>query len=158
MHTMTESLPDTRPNTPTVDELDREFMEQLHAATLKASDLCYEMKKLCATVLAPVAAVVTVLNDRRPNILLFVVGLLVVVAFWMADTVGFFYQRRLRAQMSLVWKRRAARCDGDEEFVVPVVEEVTVIRAAFDASMIFYLIMSIVIVAGAGMYGLSRVT
>lgn len=141
---------------PTVDDLDRELMDQLHAATLKASDLCYEMKKLCATVLAPAAAVVAVLSDKQPSVLFFAVGLLVVLAFWLADSVGFFYQRRLRNQMAEIWKRRAARCQGDEEFRVPQVSVVSPLRAAFDASMLYYLVMASVIVIGALTFVISR--
>jgi hypothetical protein len=57
------------------DELDREQIEQLHAATLKASDSCFELKKLCATVLVPTATVVAVFTDKRLNEAVFIAGL-----------------------------------------------------------------------------------
>src|SRR5436190_23927590 len=42
------------------DDLDKDQLDQLHAATLKASDSCFEIKKLCATVLVPTANLVSI--------------------------------------------------------------------------------------------------
>ncbi len=63
----------------TADELDKQQIEQLHAATLKAADSCSEMKKLCATVLVPTATLVTALTDRRLDSSVFATGLLIIM-------------------------------------------------------------------------------
>jgi hypothetical protein len=123
------------------DELDREQIEQLHAATLKASDSCFELKKLCATVLVPTATVVAVFTDKRLNEAVFIAGLLVIVAFWLADAVGYFYQRKLRVAMTAIWARRAARCSERYDHV-PAPAQVGPVRAAFNSSMIYYLILA----------------
>jgi hypothetical protein len=130
--------------TVTADDLDREQLEQLHAATLKASDSCFELKKLCATVLVPTGTLVVVFTDKRLNVAVFVAGLLVITAFWLADAVGYFYQRKLRVVMTMIWLRRAARCPGGYDYV-PEPRKVGPTRAAFNASMTYYLILAVLV-------------
>lgn len=122
------------------DDLDREQIEQLHAATLKASDSCFELKKLCATVLVPIATLVSVFTDKLLNDAVFLAAILVIVAFWLADTVSYFYQRKLRAAMTAIWARRAARCPEGYDHV-PRPAKVGPLAAAFNTSMIYYLIL-----------------
>ncbi|WP_051104877.1 hypothetical protein [Catelliglobosispora koreensis] len=128
------------------DELDKEQLAQLHNATLKASDYCFELKKLCATILVPTGALVSVFSDKKLDPAVFVSGLLVVAAFWLADAVGFYYQRKLRIAMDHIWRRRAARCS--EPYVyVPTTQPVGAVRAAFNTSMIYYLILGLILTA-----------
>jgi hypothetical protein len=92
------------------DELDKEQLTQLHNATLKASDTCFELKELCATVLVPAGTLVAVFTDKQLDPAVFVAGLIVVFAFWIADSSAYFYQRKLRRAVHPIWQRRAARC------------------------------------------------
>jgi hypothetical protein len=128
----------------TADDLDREQLEQLHSATLKASDSCFELKKLCATVLVPAGTLVAIFTSKRLNTAVFVAGLLIIMAFWLADAVGYFYQRKLRTAMTPIWQRRAARCPGGYGYV-PVPRKVGPLRAAFNSSMTYYLILAILV-------------
>jgi hypothetical protein len=128
------------------DDLDKEQLEQLHAATLKASDSCFELKKLCATVLIPTATLVTVLNGKSLDASVFIAGLLVILTFWLADSVGYYYQRKLRAAMNPIWTRRAQRCT--EPWPFGETTSVGPIRAAFNSSMYFYLLLAGLIFVG----------
>jgi hypothetical protein len=65
----------------TADDLDRVQLDQLHVATLKASDSCFELKKLCATILVPTISLVAVFTDKRLNLAVFVAGVLLVGGF-----------------------------------------------------------------------------
>jgi len=130
--------------TVSAEDLDREQIEQLHAATLKASDSCFELKKLCATVLVPAATLVAVFTDKHLNDAVFVAGMLVIAAFWLADSVGYFYQRSLRSAMTEIWVRRAARCREGYDHVPPSAK-VGPLRAAFNSSMIYYLILALLV-------------
>ena len=131
----------------TPDELDKEQLAQLHAATLRASDSCFELKKLCATVLVPTGVLVSVFTDTKLNAAVFGAGLLVITAFWLADAVGYFYQRKLRYRMSVIWERRAARCAEGYNYV-PMPRKVGPLRAAFNTSMLYYLILAMVMLVG----------
>jgi hypothetical protein len=129
------------------DDLDKEQLDQLHAATLKASDSCFELKKLCASVLVPTAALTAVLSRNRLNAAVFVAGLLVVLVFWLADSVSYFYQRKLRSAMVPIWRRLADRCPGDYPHI-PLVEKPTAVNAALNSSMSYYLILAAFVMAG----------
>lgn len=123
----------------TADDLDKELIDQLHAATLKASDSCFEIKKLCATVIVPTGTLVALFSERQLNVAVFMSGLLVISFFWIADAVGYYYQRRLRAAMNVAWQRRADRCQ--ESWAPPSTSRLSPIRAAFNGSMTFYALL-----------------
>ncbi|MFF1839311.1 hypothetical protein ACFVXE_34810 [Streptomyces sp. NPDC058231] len=138
---------------PTSDSLDKDQLEQLHAATLKASEACLELKKLCAVVLVPVGTLVASFADKRPSGVVFLAGLLVILAFWLADSFSYFYQRKLRGAMIPIWNRRAARCP-DAYPHTPTSGAVGPLRAAFNASMAYYLILGALFGVAAGAYSL----
>jgi hypothetical protein len=137
---------------PLADDLDKELLEQLHAATLQASDSCFEIKKLCATALIPTGALVALFSDRRVGPAVFVSGLLVITFFWLADAVGYYYQRKLRATMGDVWLRRSQRCS--EAWDSPKTTKTSPLRAAFNGSMYFYLLLAIPVVVGLILYAM----
>jgi len=136
---------------PTADELDRELLVQLHNATLKASDTCFEIKKLCATVVVPTGTLVALLSGGRLNLAVFVSALLVVFCFWIADANGYYYQRKLRAKMSAVWEDRGRRCKGDWRNK-PSDQAVGAFRSAFNGSQWFYLLIALPMLTGLVLY------
>ncbi|MFD6825180.1 hypothetical protein ACFWC5_33220 [Streptomyces sp. NPDC060085] len=136
---------------PTADELDREQLQQLHNATLKASDACLELKKLCAAILVPVGTVVSSFSDKKPNGALFIAGFMVIAAFWIADSFSYFYQRKLRGAMIPIWQRRAARVAGGYAHF-PSSGAVSPARAAINASMVYYLILGVLFGTAAWAY------
>ena len=132
------------------DDLDKELIDQLHAATLNASDSCFELKKLCATVLIPTGTLVALFSGRRLNMAAFVAGLFVIGFFWLADAVGYYYQRKLRTGMESIWLRRAERCE--EPWKPPHTEKVSPVRAAFNGSMTFYALLAIPVLIAMLLY------
>ncbi|WP_328384627.1 hypothetical protein OHS81_11020 [Streptomyces sp. NBC_00400] len=133
------------------DELDKDQLDQLHAATLKASEACLELKKLCAVILIPVGTLLASFGDKKPGTSVFIAGLLVIIAFWMADSFSYFFQRKLRGVMIPIWQRRAARCPGGY-LHVPTSGAVSPLRAAFNASMAYYLILGLLVGIAAWAY------
>ncbi|MEU1211201.1 hypothetical protein ACFYSH_09865 [Streptomyces sp. NPDC005791] len=136
---------------PTAEDLDKEQLEQLHAATLKASEACLELKKLCAVVLVPVGTIITAFGDKKPGPSLFVAGFLVIIAFWIADSFSYYYQRKLRGLMIPIWRRRAARCT-EEYLFIPSSGGVGPVRAALNASMAYYFILGLLFGVAAWAY------
>lgn len=132
------------------DELDKDLLGQLHAATLKASDSCFEIKKLCAAVLVPAGTLVSIFTDKKLDASVFSAGLLIVLSFWLADSVGYYYQRKLRDAMSVIWKRRADRCS--EVWDPPGARHISPVRAAFNGSMMFYALLATPILLGLGLF------
>lgn len=137
------------------DDLDKEQLTQLHNATLKASDTCFELKKLCATVLVPAGTLVAVFTDKRLDAAVFIAGLLVIAAFWLADSSAYYYQRKLRSAMTPIWKRRAARAQNYD--YVPSTPAVGPGKAAFNGSMYFYLILAALVLTGFVLFEFGRI-
>ncbi|WP_125788765.1 MULTISPECIES: hypothetical protein [unclassified Amycolatopsis] len=142
---------EAKPEGPTADALDKEQLDQLHAATLKAADSCFELKKLCATVLVPAGVLVATFSERKLTPAVFVAGFMVIAAFWVADAFSFYYQRRLRVLMKDIWNRRAARCAEGYDHVQKVTG-VSWFRAVFNSSMIYYLILAVMVGAALAAY------
>jgi hypothetical protein len=136
---------------PTADELDKELLGQLHNAALKASETCFEIKKLCATVVVPAGTLIALLSGGRLNLAVFVAALLVVLFFWIADANGYYYQRKLRAKMASVWEDRGRRCRDDWRNK-PDDEAVGAFRSAFNNSQWFYLLIALLILIGLALY------
>jgi len=121
------------------DQLDEMMIDQLHAATLKASDSCFELKKACATLLVPVAALVAVFTDKVLTPAVFWAALGVIVPFWLADVVSFRLQRQIRVAMQKHINRRKARLPSSGPiWKYSETTEVGPLQAAFDRSMAFY--------------------
>ena len=81
------------------DDLDKEQIEQLHAATLQVSGNCFELKKLCATVLVAAGTLIVTLNRTKLDHALFIGGLVVAFVFWTADAQSYYIQAKLRTRM-----------------------------------------------------------
>jgi hypothetical protein len=138
------------------DALDSVRIDQLHAATLKASDSCFEMKKLCATLLVATGTLVSVFNNKTLSAGVFIAGLAVIASFWLADSVGYYYQRRLRALMDGLILRRGERCEPTYTFKAAT--GVGWLRAAFNGSMVFYLILAALVSAGWLLWGIGLIS
>lgn len=130
------------------DALDQLRIDQLHAATLKACDSCFEMKKMCGTLVVAAGTLVSVFTDKTLSRGVFVAGLAVVLTFWLADSVGYFYQRRLRSIMDGLIAARAKRCAAPYPFRPATA--VTAWKAAFNGSMVFYLLLALLIALAWG--------
>lgn len=83
-------------------------------------------------------------------------GFLVIAGFWVADGFSYYYQRKIRGEMIVILRRRARRCvpDVDDPPVIPASGAVSVWRAAFNASMTYYLILGVLFALAAGAYAI----
>lgn len=81
------------------DELDWTEIQQLHAATLQMSSMCFEYKKLCVTVVTATTTLwISLVHDPIYHSLFFLI-LLVVIGFWLADSTAYYYQRSVRRRI-----------------------------------------------------------
>ncbi len=81
------------------DELAKENLEQLHRAVLQISGNCFEIKKLCATIVVAAATLVATFTGRQLDVSLWVGAALVTMLFWVLDAQSYYYQEKLRARM-----------------------------------------------------------
>lgn len=135
---------------------------QLHAAVLATGQNCFELKKLCATVLVPAAVLVQNFTQERASrgeefldMAFFVGALLIIVAFWIADGVSNYYQASLRHRMNAIAEQWQKEKGSSAEVRRPLSPPpkwfrppgapnrafVNVIGTLVNASMAFYLVL-----------------
>ncbi|MBB4635696.1 hypothetical protein [Longimicrobium terrae] len=149
------------------DELDKISIDQLHKAVLQLSGNCFEIKKLCATVLVSASTLVTTFTNRQLDASLFVGGGVITLFFWMLDGQSYYYQEKLRAQMKKLAEHIA---DRDKQKVtvlgvgMPLTEErenwnvvQRSFHAAFNGSMLFYVLLLIIMLGLGTLYSVGGI-
>ena len=126
------------------DEIDWKTIDQIHEATLRISNECFEYKKLCVAVLAAVAALMIKLGNGLSDKSVFVVCLIVCIGFWLSDATAYFYQRKLRAAMDNRITMLAER--NKVSYDRPITSR-SILASAFNPSMILYYVLIITILA-----------
>ena len=126
----------------TSDEIDWKIVDQLHDATLKISNDCFEYKKLCVAVVAGVIALMVRFGSADNLQFVFAVCGLVCLGFWFADATAYFYQRSLRRTMTSKLNKIAERNGAEAEANL---EAPTMWAAIFNRSMALYSVLLAVI-------------
>lgn len=85
-----------------LNELDKTDIDQIHKAVLQISSNCFELKKLCATVLVSAGTLLSTFLGWHINRALVCGGLIITAFFWVLDAQSFYYQRKLRDRMDLL--------------------------------------------------------
>ena len=124
------------------DNIDWKIVDQLHDATLRISNDCFEYKKLCVAVVAGVIALMVRFGSEDNLQFVFAVCGLVCIGFWFSDATAYFYQRSLRKKMTEKINSIAARNGAPVE---PRLENPTMAVAFFNRSMALYVVLLFVI-------------
>jgi hypothetical protein len=137
------------------DELDKVSIDQLHKAVLQISGNCFEIKKLCVTVLISAATLVAIFTNKKLDLAFFVGSLIGVSFFWLLDAQNYYYQEKLRTRMKELGEGIASRhlphlsVDGIGMPLSEKREERStrerVAASLLNYSMIFYLLLAVVI-------------
>lgn len=144
------------------DELDQTNIDQLHKAVLQLSSNCFELKKFCVTVLISAITLIATFTDKQLDPFIFVVGIFVVIFFWLLDSQSYYYQEKLRARMKELAGNIAQRnspllvVDG---VGMPMDDKRArrsspkrIFASLFNWSMVYYLILAILIIIVGMLY------
>mgnify|MGYP003650259263 CR=1 FL=1 len=124
------------------DNIDWKIVDQLHDATLKISNDCFEYKKLCVAVVAGVIALMVRFGSEQNLQFVLAVCGLVCLGFWFSDATAYFYQRSLRRTMTRKINSIAVRNGAPEE---PNLDQPTMAAAIFNRSMALYFVLILII-------------
>lgn len=96
------------------DELDWKILDQLHSAVSQISGFCFEAKKLCVSIEFVVIGIIATFtkNDKGSPALdhsIFIAAFLIPLCFWFLDSVGYYYQAKLRSSMEKIRRDIAGR-------------------------------------------------
>ena len=132
----------------TQDDLDQQSITQLHSVVVELSKNCFELKKLCATVLGSSLTLLAAFTAQRIDVVFFAGSAVIIVFFWMADAQSYYYQEKIRIRMkalqSAMLERSAANLifDGVGMPVSATRQSSPtpqrVVHAIFNWSMTFY--------------------
>ena len=84
------------------NEMDRVQLDQLHQVVLQLSKNCFEIKKLCVTVLISASVLVSSFISKQLDLSLFVGGAIIIVFFYILDSQSYYYQEKIQLRMRYV--------------------------------------------------------
>lgn len=139
----------------TRDKLDEAQIEQLHKAVTQFGANCFELKKLCVTVIFAAATLLATLTAKQLDSAFFVGALIATVVFWLLDAQSYYYQEKLRARMKKLAEEIGVRhrlVEYTDGVGMPLSEArenrstfVRAVSALFNWSMFFYLVFACVV-------------
>jgi hypothetical protein len=83
----------------TRDEFDKICIDQLHKVVLQLSGNCFELKKLCATLIVSAGTLIATFTGRHLDASLFSGATFITLFFWVLDSQSYYYQEKIRARM-----------------------------------------------------------
>jgi len=138
------------------DQMDMMSIEQLHRVVLNLSKNCFEIKKLCVTVLISSSTLLAIFTKDLIDKFIFVSALFLVVLFWLLDAQSYYYQDKIRARMKVLGEDIVERERPQIVIVgigMPLSEKrenrsnvSRVFASLFNYSMFFYLVLVIAVV------------
>ncbi|MEC6825331.1 hypothetical protein C9I86_12550 [Photobacterium sp. NCIMB 13483] len=137
------------------DEMDWVEVDQLHEATLKISQNCFEFKKLCVAVIGIVAVALSKLTSDTLDPSYFVVPFLVTFGFWIADFTAYYYQRVTRKRMNIRLQAIASRNRLPSNNISTV--NVSWVKAMFNLSMSLYFVLMSLSIVGFFLFSQGRI-
>lgn len=132
-----------------LDEIDFSKAEQMHAATLQISKTSFDFKKLCVSFLGATMAFIINFTNTKIDHILFVVGLVLILGFWISDATGYYYQRRLRYRIEERFQEIAIRNQAEYSSRV---EKPTAWKSLFNHSMWLYYILGFLFLGAWGAF------
>lgn len=144
------------------DEIAKLSIDQLHKAVLQFSGNCFELKKLCVTVLVSAGTLIATFTQRQLDTSIFVAAATIVLFFWILDAQSYYYQEKLRAEMKNLAEEIAARHKASlvvEGIGMPLTEKrenwpvrQRSLHALFNGSMAFYVLLVLLVLITGMLY------
>lgn len=132
------------------DEIDWKILDQLESVVSKTSTNCFELKKLCITMLSIILPFIAKFAKNNIYDLLLITGLLIPFFFWLLDATNYYYQRKIRILMEDIVERINKRNDTGKHkdikyYIIHKIENETgpwkIARVLFNHSMWLYFII-----------------
>jgi hypothetical protein len=127
------------------DAMDRLQLDQLHSVVLQLAKNCFELKKLCVTVIVSAATLVVTFTEHRIDLAFFIGGAIIILFFYVADAQSYYYQEKIRIRMAQIATTLANRHSQQPQVVVvgmPLgqqrLAQSRLLRAFLNSSMWFY--------------------
>jgi len=125
-------------------------IDQLDSAILQFSKNTLITKRICASLLVAIIAIILRVTDDKLDFSIYVASAVTLLIFWIIDSNSYYYQRLLRIRMSKIVKE-LKNDDLVIGFGMPLKkdEKITWGKSLFNSSQLFYLLSIFVVVAVA---------
>ncbi|NQX97227.1 MAG: hypothetical protein HRT73_05000 [Flavobacteriales bacterium] len=77
-------------------------IDQLDSAILQFSKNTLATKKICASILVGIVAIILKITNNQLDAAIYVSGLITTFVFWIIDSNSYYYQRKLRIRMTKI--------------------------------------------------------
>ena len=123
-------------------------IDQLDTAILQFSRNTLATKKICASLLVGVIALILKITDNSLDLSIYVSSFITILVFWIIDSNSYYYQRKLRIQMTKIVNELKEEQIVINGFGMPLSksEKASWRKAFFNESQLFYILGAIVII------------
>lgn len=123
-------------------------IDQLDSAILQFSRNTLATKKICASLLVGIAALIIRLTDNNLDYSIYISSFITLLIFWVIDSNSYYYQRKLRIRMTEIVNELKDNKLILNGFGMPLENKETSSwkKAFFNESQLFYLFGLIVII------------
>ncbi|MEB2778087.1 hypothetical protein SYJ56_22430 [Algoriphagus sp. D3-2-R+10] len=117
-------------------------IDQLDSAILQFSKNTLATKKICASLLAGIAALILKLTDNHLDISIFISSFTTLLIFWTIDSNSYYYQRKLRIRMTEIVNELKENQLVTNGYGMPLgnKDKSSRVRSFFNESQLFYLL------------------
>jgi len=117
-------------------------IDQLDSAILQFSKNTLATKKICASLLIGIIAIILRITNNSLDDSIYISSFFTFLLFWIIDSNSYYYQRKLRIRMSKLVKELQDNMSLVNGFGMPLEQNETPswIKAFFNESQLFYII------------------
>lgn len=123
-------------------------IDQLDAAILQFSKNTLVTKRICASILVAIIAMILSITNNKLDSSIYVASLITLIIFWVIDAHSYYYQRLLRQRMTQITNDLKGDNIIQYGFGMPLKKEEKInwIKSLFNSSQLFYILSILVIV------------
>lgn len=123
-------------------------IDQLASAILQFSKNTLATKKICASLLIGIVALILKITDNSLDLSIYVSSIITTIVFWIIDSNSYYYQRKLRIRMTTIVNELRGTQLIKTGFGMPLTkqEKPSWVRAFFNTSQLFYFLVFISII------------
>jgi hypothetical protein len=128
-------------------------IDQLDSAVLQFSKNTLATKKICASLLVGIVALILKLTENNLDNAIYTSSFITILIFWIIDSNSYYYQRVLRIRMSKIVNELKEDQNIFQGFGMPLEneEKASWLKSFFNISQMFYFLGVIVILSLAAL-------
>ena len=123
-------------------------IDQLDSAILQFSKNTLITKRICASLLVGIVAIILKITDNKLDFAIYVGSFMTIIIFWIIDSTSYYYQRKLRIRMTSIVNELKEKPIVTCGFGMPLKknEKASWFKSLFNNSQLFYIFSTVLII------------